>query len=211
MFKKAALVLLLGMVFSVAASAQSADVYWVNYFINNTTSTANPLSTTANDEFVFIINPGVQGAPINPSTGAVSSAGNLCANIYVFDASQEMQECCSCALTPNALTTLSVKYNLTSNPITGVIPATGVIKIVSSAAAGGCNAGTISAANIIPNLRAWGTHQQTVAGATATATTETDFQASSLSPAEEAYLPVACEFASYLGSGRGICSCSTPS
>lgn len=201
MFKKVALVLLLGMVFSVAASAQTADVYWVNYFVNNT----NPL---ANDEYVFIINPGVQGAPINPSTGAVSTTGNLCANIYVFDATQELQECCSCMLTPNALNKLSVQKNLTANPMTGVVPGTGVIKIVSTAAAGGCNAGTISAANIIPDLRAWGTHQQTIAGVSATATTETDFQASPLSPAEEGYLPVACEFASYLGSGKGICSCT---
>jgi hypothetical protein len=211
MFKKVGLVLLLGMVFSVAASAQTADVYWVNYFVNNrTVSQLTDSVTAANEEFVYIINPGLQGAPIN-SDGTISTVGNLCANIYVFDASQEMQECCSCLLTPNALKILSVKANLTSNPVSGVVPATGVIKIVSTAAAGGCNAATISAANIIPDLRAWGTHQQTVAGPTTTATTETDFQASSLSPAEEAYLPIACEFASYLGSGKGVCSCSVPS
>ena len=199
MFKKVALVLLLGMVFSVAASAQTGDVYWVNYFVNNTTAGAP-------DEYVYIINPGLQGAPVN-ANGTVSTAGNLCANIYVFDTAQEMTECCSCPLTPNALRTLSVKLNLTSNPMNGTVPPTGVIKIVSTlASAGGCNAGAISGANVIANLRAWGTHQQIVSVG-ATATTESDFQASGLSPAEEAYLPIACEFATYLGSGRGVCSC----
>jgi len=198
MFKKVALALLLGMVFSVAASAQTADVYWVNYFTNNN-------NTAAADEYVYIINPGLQGAPITTS-GAASAAGNICANIYVFDVAQELQECCSCMLTPNALLKLSVRTNLLSAPMTGTAPNSGVIKIVSSAAAGGCNAGTISAANILPDLRAWGTHQQTV-GSAGFSTTESDFQAASLSPAEEGFLPIACEFASYLGSGKGVCSC----
>jgi hypothetical protein len=199
MFKKVALVLLLAITFSVAASAQTTDVYWVNYFVNNTTAVTS-------DEYVYIINPGLQGAPVN-SNGTVSSAGNLCANIYVFDAAQEMVECCSCMLTPNALRILSVKSNLTSNPMTGAVPATGVIKIVSTFASAGCNAGSVSPASVVQNLRAWGTHQQTVGGTTATATTEADFQASPLGAVEESYLPIACEFATYLGSGRGVCSC----
>src|ERR1039458_821168 len=39
---------------------------------------------------------------------------DLCANIYVFNDQQEMQECCSCPLTANSLTTLSVITELTS-------------------------------------------------------------------------------------------------
>jgi len=46
MFKKVAFALLLGMLFSVAASAQTGDVYWVNYFFNNTTASLNTLIAT---------------------------------------------------------------------------------------------------------------------------------------------------------------------
>src|ERR1039458_41773 len=46
----------------------------------------------------------------------IGGTGDLCANIYVFNDQQEMQECCSCQLTANSLTTLSVINELTSNP-----------------------------------------------------------------------------------------------
>jgi hypothetical protein len=87
-------------------------VYWVSFFTNNVSD--------GPDAFVYIINPGLQGTPSdNDGSG---SAGNLCANLYVFDANQELQECCSCLITPNGLLRLSVKNDLTANPLTSWSP-----------------------------------------------------------------------------------------
>src|ERR1700731_2946819 len=94
---------------SQVARAQSApatsDVYTVDYYSNANT-------TGAEDATVRVINPG---------TTSLSStqAADLCALIYVFDANQEMSECCGCFVSANALLTLSVNNNLTSNPLLG--------------------------------------------------------------------------------------------
>jgi hypothetical protein len=93
------------------ASAQT-DVYKLNYFANNAGS--------APDATVRIDNPGL-------------TYGNLCAFIYVFDNDQQLTECCGCVETHNGLRTLSVRRNLTSNPLTGRVSNNGVIKIVSGA------------------------------------------------------------------------------
>jgi len=50
----------------------------------------------------------------NFETGATT--GDVCANIYVWNDLQELQECCSCPLSGNVLATSSVINNLTSNP-----------------------------------------------------------------------------------------------
>src|ERR1039458_8244041 len=79
---------------------------------------------------------------------------NLYAAIYVFDDSEELQECCSCVITPDGLLSESVNNNLTANPLTGIKPTRGVIKVVSS---------TSADPNIIApqtGLRAWATHIQ---------------------------------------------------
>jgi hypothetical protein len=44
-----------------------------------------------------------------------SASGTLCAMIYVFDDSEELQTCCGCPVTPDGLRTLSVVNDLTSN------------------------------------------------------------------------------------------------
>ena len=63
--------------------------------------------------------------------------GNLYANIYVFDDSEELTECCSCVITPDGLLSESVNQNLTANPITGRKPTRGVIKVIVSEVGGG--------------------------------------------------------------------------
>src|ERR1700735_5783089 len=91
--------------------AMAQDVYKLNYFSNN--------AAPAPDATVRIDNPGL-------------TYGNLCAMIYVFDADQQLTECCGCVQTDNGLRTLSVRNNLTSNPLTGIRSNNGVIKIVSA-------------------------------------------------------------------------------
>jgi len=175
-----------GLITIGAGIASAQDVYKLNYFSNNAGS--------APDATVRIDNPGL-------------TYGNLCAMIYVFDADQQMTECCGCVETHNGLRTLSVRRDLTSNPLTGVISSNGVIKIVSAAVN---NSPCDPTSNVSPkaNLRAWTTHIQNAVGAT-WPITETEFSDSTLGATELANLQAQCAFVNILGSGHGICSCGT--
>jgi len=143
-------------------------------------------------------------------TNVGTSGGNICADIYVFDPNQELEECCSCLLTPDGLRTLGIGPeggNIAANPLTGYDPPllNGVIKIVSSS-------GTCSDTGLplpvspkpILGLRAWATHL-TGPGLT----TESDFQDAGLSAAELAALGAQCSAIKLVGSGHGVCSCGT--
>lgn len=175
-------------VFAGTAAAQAPgalgatpNVYAVDYFANANTSGA-PDATTR------IINPGVSG-------------GNLCADIFVFDPDEEISECCSCLTTPDGLLTLSVNNDLTSNPLTGVVLTTGIIKIVSAATTGG-NCPLPTRGTPVPTLRSWTTHVQNGSAGM----TETGDQSVSLSAAEGQALLAQCTDISRAGSGHGICA-----
>jgi len=175
-----------GLISIGAGIASAQDVYKLNYFSNN--------AAPAPDATVRIDNPGL-------------TYGNLCAMIYVFDADQQLTECCGCVETHNGLRTISVRSNLTSNPLTGVVSRNGVIKIVSAAVN---NSPCDPTSNVSPkaNLRAWTTHIQNAVG-TAWPITETEFSDSTLGATELANLQAQCAFVNILGSGQGICSCGT--
>jgi len=174
-------------ILSAQAVTADADTYKVNYFANANTSSAP-------DGTVYITDVGTSSP----------NGGNLCADIFVFDPSQELTECCGCKLTPDGLRTLSVNTNLTANPLTGVILTTGVIKVLSATVvSGGCPMPT--APKVSPGLRAWGTHIQNANFAI----TETDFQDAGLSAAELARLGSECSAIVEVGSGKGRCSCGS--
>jgi len=176
-----------GLITIGAGIASAQDVFKVNYFSNNGVGTAP-------DATVRIDNPGL-------------TYGNLCAMVYVFDADQQLTECCGCVETHNGLRTLSVRGDLTSNPLTGVLSTNGVIKIVSAAVN---NSPCDPTSNVSPkaNLRAWVTHIQNAVG-TAWPITETESSDSTLGATELANLQAQCAFVNILGSGHGICSCGT--
>ena len=178
---------IVGLVSIGAGVASAQDVYKLNYFANNGVGTAP-------DATVRIDNPGL-------------TYGNLCAMVYVFDADQQLTECCGCVETHNGLRTLSVRRDLTSNPLTGVLSTNGVIKIVSAAVN---NSPCDPTSNVTPkaNLRAWVTHIQNAVG-TAWPITETEYSDSTLGATELANLQAQCAFVNILGSGHGICSCGT--
>src|SRR6202030_3746109 len=131
-------VALVAILFIGVGIASAQNVFKINYFSNN--------AGAAPDATVRIDNPGL-------------TYGNLCAMIYVFDADQQLTECCGCVETHNGLRTLSVRRDLTSNPLTGRVSTTGVIKVVSSAVN---NSPCDPSSNVTPkaNLRVWATHIQ---------------------------------------------------
>jgi hypothetical protein len=175
---------LVGLAIAGSGVASAQDVYKVNYFSNN--------AAPAPDATVRIDNPGL-------------TYGNLCAMIYVFDADQQMSECCGCVQSHNNLNTYSVRGQLTGNPLTGVRSTNGVIKIVS-AAVNNSPCDPTSNVTPTPNLRVWVTHIQNAVGASFPIT-ETESSNSTLGATELANLQAQCAFINILGSGHGICSC----
>jgi len=170
-------------ILSAQAVTADADTFKVNYYTN----------------------PGTCDSTIRMTDAGTTAAngGDLCAAIYVFDPHQELAECCSCELTPDGLRTLSLRTDLLDNTLTGVIPSSGVIKILSAAlTAGGCPLPTkpVPAAGV----RAWATHVQT--GPTYT---ETAFVDAGLSAAELSRLGSECSAIQLVGSGKGVCSCGS--
>jgi hypothetical protein len=173
----------LALMLSGNALAQGDNsVYFVTYFSNNVAS--------APDGTVRFINDGDTG-------------GNLYANFYVFNDSQELEACGSCAVTPDGLLSEDVKTELAYNPITGKVPARGVIKVISD------TKGNPTSVTPTPGLRGWATHIQSATNKGGSySTTETPVADSNLSAGEESLLEHLCYYAGLLGSGQGTISCT---
>jgi hypothetical protein len=181
------LMLALAMMLGGSALAQGDNsVFFTTYYSNaNTAGAPNAV--------VRFINDGDTG-------------GNLFADYYVFDDSQELQECCSCEITADGLNSEYVNKgtnpSLTGNSLTGKLNTRGVIKVISD------SAGNATAPVPTAGLRGWGVHvQKTIAPAYTV--TETRVADSNLSAAELSLLGELCSFEIVLGSGQGVCSCST--
>ena len=190
------LLVVLGLLVLVPGLAFAQGTYYVDYYANN----AGPAGVY--DQIIRIVNVGTLGtpltAPVCPATGCI------CANIYVFDPDQEMIACCAESLTPNELDAAYVGKDLTFNTLTTYIPPSGVVKIVLTPnPSGSCNPTNPLTGADTGLAAVWGTHLQ-VPGA-ALFLTETEKLPRTLSSAEAGFLPQACSFALYLGSGRGTC------
>jgi hypothetical protein len=136
-----------------------------------------------------------------------SPAGDLCAAIYVFDDNENMQECCSCRITPNGYLSLSINSNLTANNAPNKTLHRGVIKIVSSAPSGGVCDPTTANAHIHRGIRGWLTHIEKV-GTGFDHSTE-DLKDSNLGVSEMTDLAEDCSLIRSAGHGvTGVCSCA---
>ena len=167
---------------------------------------ANP---AAGESYIDIVNTGANGAPLlGPGFGG--AAGNICANVYAFSPDEQLISCCSCLITPNGVVELGVNRDLTIKTLTGVVPSSVVVKVLSTlAGAGGTgtsctnSAATVTTATIVAGMAVWGTtlHAQ---GA-GFATTETAFTPATLSAGELASIGGRCSAILGNGSGFGVC------
>jgi hypothetical protein len=176
---------------TVTMQTSTDPVFSITYF--DTTITA-PVP----DETIRIVNPGIQNTS--------STTGDLCANIYVFDATQELEECCSCDVTSNGSLTLSVTTDLTNNPDNGVPITSGSIAVIPGT--GACDPTNPTPA---PDLAVWGTHLApgvNRAGAVNAAVVETRAEDLTLSGTEETELASLCTLIVANDSGFGLCSCT---
>jgi trimeric autotransporter adhesin len=168
--------------------------------------TVTPLMTVSYFNLKNAQTSGVDGTIqfVNPGT---TTAEDLCAMIYVFDSSQEMNECCGCLISDSGLITLSLINDLTANTLTGVRPVSGTIEMIASTPATGgvCNAGSPTPSGIILG---WETNVQVGAGA-AYNMTETPMAFAQLTSTEQQVLASDCAMMQTLGSGAGACTCGT--
>jgi uncharacterized protein YjdB len=162
------------------------------------------LPVAAVDYFSYANNVNAPDATLNLANTGMTG-GDLCAMIYVFDSSQEMNECCGCTISKDGIRTLSVDTDLTSNTLTGVTLATGVIRMVAADAASNptCNAGTVTPSGLI---RPWMTHIQLPLPDTYEIT-EQESPMPTLNKSELSDLESDCAFIQKLGSGHGVCTC----
>src|SRR5208282_5340875 len=134
-------------------------------------------TASAQDTFYdvgYFANANASGAPsaqLRLTNDGYDEAASLCANIYVFDTTEEMKECCSCEVTANGYLDLSVSTNLLGNILDhGTRPTRGIIKEVSSTIPpGGCSPVAFSTED---GIKGWLTHVQK-ASATTFSITET--------------------------------------
>ena len=91
--------LVLGTILLAGSALAQGDksVYFTTYY-------ANANVAGAPDSTLRIVNDGY--------------SGNLWASFYVFDDSQELQECCSCRVSADGLLSESVNNELLANPLT---------------------------------------------------------------------------------------------
>jgi hypothetical protein len=165
------------------------------------------------ESYINITNDGANGAPLlGPGFGG--AAGNICVNVYAFSPDEQLVSCCSCLVTPNGVVNLGVTRDLTSKTLTGVIPTSVVVKLVSTLAGDGgtgtsCtnSAATVTTATLARGLLAWGTtiHNGPPAVA-AYNVTETPFSPGTLSAGELASIGGRCASILGNGSGFGICA-----
>jgi hypothetical protein len=194
------------------ARAQGVLVWHVNYFDNVNVSGAP-------DSKVRIVNSGAE-APLT------LLGGDLCAMTYVFAPDQQLEECCGCLVTPDALLKLSVSKDLTYSPLHAGTLTAGTIKIVESlpnvppgTPRPGSSPKCDPAATPIPlanstlaALAVWGTHnQQTASGAfqfTETGDHHVLSVFASKTNTEPLVLAALCLIDVQVnGSGRGRCHC----
>jgi hypothetical protein len=136
----------------------------------------------------------------------------------VFDNNQEMVSCCACRLTPDELSSAAVGVQLTNHALTGTAPVAGVVKLVFSKPQPGVPTGCRAETAVFDgttladrSAAVFGTHLQAEPPSSPTSlfVTETSKLPQYLSDFEAGFLPNACSFVRYLGSGApGTCSCT---
>ena len=141
------------------------------------------------------------------NAGTVSGfdpTGDICANVYVLAEDQQLVACCACPLTPNHLKTLSARNDLINNTLTPGVP-TAVSVALLATQGPACNAATVTEADLVGGMRAWGTTLHALPGG-GFGVTETEFSPAALSVTELQKVTSYCGFIQAIGSGFGICN-----
>ncbi len=174
-------------------------------------------NTPIGDSVINITNTGTLTLP-----GVVSTTGDMCVNVFVFDASEELISCCSCMVTPNGLNSLSARADLVSTTLSLGVPTSLTINLLATTplglapdgSGGTCNPSSATSTpagpglfgTLVPGMRAWATTLHSLPTTPVTyGLTETEFSVAPLSLAHLTELTTFCGFIQANGSGFGIC------
>jgi uncharacterized repeat protein (TIGR01451 family) len=195
-----------------ASAAAATATVTVSFSADGPFQVSYAANLNLGESYIDIANTGANGSPLlGPGFG--TQAGNLCVNVYAFDAGEELISCCSCLITPDETVNLGVNRDLTVKTLTGVVPTSVTVKLLSTlAGAGGSgttctnSAATVSGLSIVSGMAAWGTTIHSAAANGAIAMTETRYSPSTLSAGELASLAGRCAGILGNGSGFGLCN-----
>ena len=173
---------------------------------------------TSGDSVINLTNTGANGALLS-GPGIGGAAGNICVNVYAFSPDEQLISCCSCPITPNGLSSLSVKNDLINNTLTGVKPNSVIVKLVVTGAGATftgttcANSAAVAGQNVANPLLATGglafgtTLHALDAGFVVT---ENPFRGATLSAQELASITNRCTNIIGNGSGFGVCKSCRP-
>jgi hypothetical protein len=164
----------------------------------------------------FYTNANIAGAP--DSTLRIvndgDTGGTLWASFYVFDDSQELQECCSCAVSADGLLSESVNNELLANSLTGKVNHVGAIDVISSSTMGPTsNTPTPGLHGQLTWDIAANAPETSKNGVTSNAVNaylmlEHELAGSNLTISHQSELQNLCSYTITLGSGTGVCTCT---
>jgi len=179
--------------------------FLVNYFVN-----AGNFSSVAEKDFYFLFN------TRNPEPlGADSGGADVCAQIYVFDAGQDLTSCCSCRISAGGVgggTVAALTFNPAKNR---ALTTTGSVKVVATVPTPQC--GTTQEASIGSTVISgrdaagddagglWGVIQHGNNPANAAVQSEEGFTDPDENASDVNILAARCGGAR--GNGSGICAC----
>lgn len=189
---------------AIFATLALATAAWATSPLVNAPKDAFQVRYAAN----FIVGESIVNLTNAGTAGGFEPLGDICANVYVFAEDQQLISCCACPLTPNHLRTLSARSDLINNTLTPGVPTAITIGLLASQGPN-CNAATVTAADLVGGLRAWGTtlHALPAGGF---GVSETPFSKVGLSDSGLHKMTSYCGFIQAIGSGYGICnSCRT--
>lgn len=158
--------------------------------------------------------PALGGGPdsiVNFTNTGANNARDICVNTYTFAPDEQLVSCCSCRVTRNALWSLGVGRDLTSNTLTPAVEDSVVIKLLATEAPAAGNCNPANPGLPVQGMAAWGTtlHFSNLTNGIGYGT-ETPFHNATLSSAERSVMTSFCGFIQANGSGFGICrACQT--
>jgi hypothetical protein len=191
------------MIIAVAASAQP----FLNAAVPSAFQVKYVSNLAAGASYINIVNDGASATVGNIGQFA---SGNICVQVYGFDQGEELQDCCTCTITPNGIASFTVGgttaglFNGPGSTANGQVPTSAVVKLVSTSVARCDAAVAVTTAQLADGMHAWGTALHKAPGGTF-ATTETEFSRGDLSAAEYTHLTNFCAFIESNQSGFGVC------
>lgn len=112
---------------SYATGTGCTSAFQINYFANLFAGDFSYIRAT-NDGSV------VTAASVKDASDTTTNykTGNICMNVYAFDAAEEMVSCCACRITPNGLVSVSIVQDVLSNTLTPFLPSSLTVKLVAT-------------------------------------------------------------------------------